>query len=75
LELGAGGNDLGLLRRRDGARPRQVLASPTQCVVSLHQHRLHPLDRGGASHGLGVLLRRQVQQGLSSVRQPPVRRP
>jgi hypothetical protein len=75
LELGTGGNNLGLPRRRDGVRPRQVLASPAQCVVSLHQRRLHPLDRGGASRGLGVLLQRQVQQGLSPVRQPPVRRP
>jgi hypothetical protein len=24
---------------------------------------------------LGILLRRQVQQGLSPIRQPPVRRP
>jgi hypothetical protein len=61
LELGVGGNDLSLLRRCDGARPRQVLASPAQCVVSLHQRRLYPLDRGGASRGLGVLLWRQVQ--------------
>jgi hypothetical protein len=36
LELGAGGDDLGLLRRRDVARSRQVLASPTQRVVALH---------------------------------------
>jgi hypothetical protein len=75
LERGAGGDDLGLPRRRDGARPRQVLASPAQRVVSLHQHRPHPLDRGGASCGLGVPLRMQVQQGLSPIRQPPVQRP
>jgi hypothetical protein len=36
LVLGVGGDDLGLPRRRDGARPLQVLASPTQGVVSLH---------------------------------------
>jgi hypothetical protein len=44
LELGAGGDDLGLPRCRDGARPIQVLASPAQRVVSLHQHRPYPLD-------------------------------
>jgi hypothetical protein len=63
LELGAGGGDLGLPRRRDGAHPRQVLASPAQRVVSLHQRHPHPLDREGASRGLGVLLRRQVVDG------------
>jgi hypothetical protein len=46
-----------------------------QHVVSLHQRRPHPLDRGGIPRGLGVLLRRQVQQGLSPIRQPPVWRP
>jgi hypothetical protein len=63
LELGAGGGDLGLPCRRNGARPHQVLASPVQRVVSLHQRRPHPLDRGGASRSLGVLLRRQVHAG------------
>jgi hypothetical protein len=56
LELGAGGDDLRLPRRRKGARPPQVLVSPAQCVVPLHQHRPHPHDRGGAFHGLGALL-------------------
>jgi hypothetical protein len=74
LKLGAGGDDLGLPCRRDGARPLQILASPAQRVVPLHQRRPHPLDREGASRDLGALLRGQVQQGLSPVRQPPVRR-
>jgi hypothetical protein len=68
MELGAGGDDLRLPCRRKGARPLQVLASPAQRVVSLHQHRPHPLDRGGAFHGLGALLWGQVQQGLGPVR-------
>jgi hypothetical protein len=75
FELGASSGDLSLPRRRDRARPCQVLVSPAQRIVSLHQRRPHPLDRGGISRGLGVLLRRQVQQGLSPVRQPPVWRP
>jgi hypothetical protein len=62
LELGAGSGDHGLPRRRYGARPRKVLASPAQRVVPLHQRRPHPLDRGGAFRGLGALLWRQVQQ-------------
>jgi hypothetical protein len=60
-ELGASRDDLGLPRRRDGARPRQVFARSMQRVVPLHQRRPHPLDRGGISGALGVLLRRQVQ--------------
>jgi hypothetical protein len=56
-------------------RPLQVLASPAQRVIPLHQHRPHPLDRGGASRGLGALLQGQIQQGLSPVHQPPDRRP
>jgi hypothetical protein len=75
LELGAGDGDLGLPRRRYGARPRQVLAGPAQRIVSLHQRCPHPLDRGGASRGSGTLLRRQVQQGLIPVHQPSVWRP
>jgi hypothetical protein len=75
LELGTGGDDFGLPCRRDGARPLLVLASPAQRVVLLHQRRSHPLDHGGAFLGLGALLRGQVQQGFSPVRQPPVRRP
>jgi hypothetical protein len=53
--------------------PLQVLASPAQRVVPLQQCRLHPLDRGCAFRGLGVLLLGQVQQGLNPVREPPVR--
>jgi hypothetical protein len=75
LELGASRGDFGLPHHRDGARPRQVFARPAQRVVPLHQRRPHPLDREGISRGLGVLLRRQVRQGLSPVRQPPVWRP
>jgi hypothetical protein len=71
LELGAGGDDLRLRCRREGAHPLQVLASSAQRVVSLHQHRTHPLNCGGAFRGLGALLRGQVQQGLVPVRQPP----
>jgi hypothetical protein len=70
-----GGDDLGLPCRRDGAHPLHILASLTQRIIPLHQRRPHPLDRGGASRGLGALLRGQVQQGLNPVRQPPVRRP
>jgi hypothetical protein len=61
LELGASRGDLGLPRRRNRARRRQVFARPAQRVVPLHQRRPHPLDRGGVSRGLGVLLWRQVQ--------------
>jgi hypothetical protein len=75
LKLGAGGDDLGLPRRSDRACPLQVLASPAQRVVPLHQRRPHPLDRGGASRSLGALLRSQVQQSLGPVRQPSIRRP
>jgi hypothetical protein len=73
LELDADGGDFRLPCRRKGARPLQVLASPAQRVVPLQQRRPHPLDRRGAFRGLGALLRRQVQQGLSPVRKPPVR--
>jgi hypothetical protein len=73
LELSARGDDLRLPCRREGARPLQVLASPAQRVIPLQQRRPHPLDRRGAFRGLGALLWGQVQQGLSSVRQPPVR--
>jgi hypothetical protein len=34
---------------------------------------MHLLDRRGAFRDLGTLLRGRVQQGLSPVRQPPVR--
>jgi hypothetical protein len=61
LELGTSRGDLGLPRRRDGARPRQIFLRPVQCIVPLHQRRLHPLDRGDVLHSLVVLLRRLVQ--------------
>jgi hypothetical protein len=59
-ELGTSGDDLGLPRHCDGARPRQVFARSAQRVVPLHQCRPHPLDCGGVSRGLDILLRRQV---------------
>jgi hypothetical protein len=46
-----------------------------QRVVPLHQRRLQPLHRGDIPRGLGVLLRRLVQQGLSLVHKPPIWRP
>jgi hypothetical protein len=75
LGLDAGGGNLCLPRRREGAHPLQVFASSAQCVVPLDQHRPHPHDRGGAFRGLRTLLRGRVQQSLGPVRQPPVRRP
>jgi hypothetical protein len=75
LELSASGNDLGLPRRRDGARPGQVFTRSAQRVIPLHQRRPHPLNRGGVYRGLGILFRRLVQQRLGPVRQPPVWRP
>jgi hypothetical protein len=73
FELGAGSGELHLSCRREGAHVLQVFASPAQHVVPLDQHRPHPHDRGGAFRGLGALLRGRVQQGLSPVRQPPIR--
>jgi hypothetical protein len=75
LDLDAGGGNLCLPRRHEGVHRLQVFASSVQRIVPLNQHRLHPHDRGGAFRGLGALLWGRVQQRLSPVRQPPVRRP
>jgi hypothetical protein len=46
LELGTSGGDLGLPRRCYGACPRQVFSRLVQRFIPVHQHRLHPLNRG-----------------------------
>jgi hypothetical protein len=42
-------------------------------LVSVHERRLHLLDRGNVLHSLGVQLRRLIPQDLRSIHQPPVR--
>jgi hypothetical protein len=54
LKLGTSRGHLGLPLRRHGARPRQVFPRFVQRLVPVHEHRLHPLDRGDVPRSLGV---------------------
>jgi hypothetical protein len=75
LELGPNRGHLGLPLCRQALRPRQILSRLVQCLVPVHERRLHPLDRGDVLRSLGVQLRRLIPQGFRQVHQPKVMGP